>query len=1065
MCIRDRSFSMSNHLSSTSPNYTHAKSTIDYFGMSRNAASTGGDALDEDGQQQQQHQSPKPRAWTVNQVLLPFSRTYCIPSSVGGVEGTGSAPGSRPGTSSQPTNKTLPPSHTVANRASKSSTVTSPLKLMGATAGHHHPLAQDASTAFRGSTTTTALQQMVLSYQSKSGTQTAQEEEENAAALNELREQEDRVSKLAQSNREESRQINSAVLLCARDSVDSGGMYAFKVNTSAELPLVNVAGDVNVTRSQHHQHHTSSSMAEVKTSEEADHAAFMENFVTLPRVRPNYLFAWRVAALVLRVVAVKFMPVLRRVREERRVANERPLAAFIIQCMMRRRWQRIRTEQRWAVRCIERWIRPILQKSLALKATAARCVQRSMRTFLRRVRGRQKVRESLNVLRREVIRSRVQCLVARKQLRQLQSLKEERLILTHRCSLFTHKILTAERTEWRRLAKQAKRAFYNGLLEVLVRELERSRITSLILNDVSIFGRFQQISAPLHAGGGGAFSNTNILNQSGGGGGSGANTKKTSIVSISSTSGGTRAGPSPMVAYLNNVGSRRISLEQSVKNMSRNSSLPDTVGEPMNMWVGVNANPMLGSLLDVGGSARLSINESHDANALSNLSAVPTEEHWVPEDDVQYLLDAICNDDDLAVLYKGAYASFVTLSQGINVSTIDPSSSTVFDCPTLALASVIHEALSIRMAMAKSNSSGQQSGAGVSRTQSNANMIPESNNPFSWVQSETPIQLSFSSHKMAGVSPSNMEGSNPLTFLHATTKDSSQNRGSGSNVSRVLSDDRSTVAGSIHSYFCDSSSPEASGGVLPAADGADSITLKGEGWLQSKTFASQRNQAHKLLQSLGVDLEQRASLPALKRRVEMLTGFHRFCLLSLALCAVSPSVPRSTSTTTTVATPATKQSTMTTYTPTSFQRQAEKLIKIMMAISSGRSYSRCAEISHDDEHALPNNNGVLREVRDWLVWKKNSKTVATDEDNVTATPLPLLRPTPLPHTPATQPSAAGGDDDVCSLLNTFNEAMLTDAPPVLCVDTLSLIHISEPTRLLSISYAVFCLKKKKKIQK
>ena len=30
---------------------------------------------------------------------------------------------------------------------------------------------------------------------------------------------------------------------------------------------------------------------------------------------------------------------------------------------------------------------------------------------------------------------------------------------------------------------------------------------------------------------------------------------------------------------------------------------------------------------------------------------------------------------------------------------------------------------------------------------------------------------------------------------------------------------------------------------------------------------------------------------------------------------------------------------------------------------------------------------------------------------------------------------------------------------------LSLIHISEPTRLLSISYAVFCLKKKKKKEK
>ena len=36
-----------------------------------------------------------------------------------------------------------------------------------------------------------------------------------------------------------------------------------------------------------------------------------------------------------------------------------------------------------------------------------------------------------------------------------------------------------------------------------------------------------------------------------------------------------------------------------------------------------------------------------------------------------------------------------------------------------------------------------------------------------------------------------------------------------------------------------------------------------------------------------------------------------------------------------------------------------------------------------------------------------------------------------------------------------------DEMPELPPDTLSLIHISEPTRLLSISYAVFCLKKKK----
>src|SRR5678815_2947307 len=36
------------------------------------------------------------------------------------------------------------------------------------------------------------------------------------------------------------------------------------------------------------------------------------------------------------------------------------------------------------------------------------------------------------------------------------------------------------------------------------------------------------------------------------------------------------------------------------------------------------------------------------------------------------------------------------------------------------------------------------------------------------------------------------------------------------------------------------------------------------------------------------------------------------------------------------------------------------------------------------------------------------------------------------------------------------------ADPAVAHHVLSLIHISEPTRLLSISYAVFCLKKKKK---
>eukprot|EP00658_Telonema_sp_P-2_P031279 TRINITY_DN2344_c0_g2_i1.p2 TRINITY_DN2344_c0_g2~~TRINITY_DN2344_c0_g2_i1.p2 ORF type:complete len:122 (-),score=32.82 TRINITY_DN2344_c0_g2_i1:19-384(-) len=46
----------------------------------------------------------------------------------------------------------------------------------------------------------------------------------------------------------------------------------------------------------------------------------------------------------------------------------------------------------------------------------------------------------------------------------------------------------------------------------------------------------------------------------------------------------------------------------------------------------------------------------------------------------------------------------------------------------------------------------------------------------------------------------------------------------------------------------------------------------------------------------------------------------------------------------------------------------------------------------------------------------------------------------------------------------MREAMSLATGAQFLEDVLSLIHISEPTRLLSISYAVFCLKKKKKVQ-
>ena len=47
--------------------------------------------------------------------------------------------------------------------------------------------------------------------------------------------------------------------------------------------------------------------------------------------------------------------------------------------------------------------------------------------------------------------------------------------------------------------------------------------------------------------------------------------------------------------------------------------------------------------------------------------------------------------------------------------------------------------------------------------------------------------------------------------------------------------------------------------------------------------------------------------------------------------------------------------------------------------------------------------------------------------------------------------------DVQSMIDSARQVYLSDA-----LLGLSLIHISEPTRLLSISYAVFCLKKKTK---
>src|SRR5674536_295646 len=53
-------------------------------------------------------------------------------------------------------------------------------------------------------------------------------------------------------------------------------------------------------------------------------------------------------------------------------------------------------------------------------------------------------------------------------------------------------------------------------------------------------------------------------------------------------------------------------------------------------------------------------------------------------------------------------------------------------------------------------------------------------------------------------------------------------------------------------------------------------------------------------------------------------------------------------------------------------------------------------------------------------------------------------------------------DDTSARVNENNWYTQIICNPYYAAYFLSLIHISEPTRLLSISYAVFCLKKKKK---
>src|SRR5678815_4645499 len=80
---------------------------------------------------------------------------------------------------------------------------------------------------------------------------------------------------------------------------------------------------------------------------------------------------------------------------------------------------------------------------------------------------------------------------------------------------------------------------------------------------------------------------------------------------------------------------------------------------------------------------------------------------------------------------------------------------------------------------------------------------------------------------------------------------------------------------------------------------------------------------------------------------------------------------------------------------------------------------------------------------------------------------PAAAPAPPPKPPTFETKKVDGTDNVYVFRYQNSQSMFVVTPAgVIATDPigygLSLIHISEPTRLLSISYAVFCLKKKKK---
>src|SRR5450756_2983387 len=87
-----------------------------------------------------------------------------------------------------------------------------------------------------------------------------------------------------------------------------------------------------------------------------------------------------------------------------------------------------------------------------------------------------------------------------------------------------------------------------------------------------------------------------------------------------------------------------------------------------------------------------------------------------------------------------------------------------------------------------------------------------------------------------------------------------------------------------------------------------------------------------------------------------------------------------------------------------------------------------------------------------------SGSIDCHDGKASADMMPPRIPRPEIHTS----DAIGARDDSCpALYSQPSAAACTSSTACVQMMSLSLIHISEPTRLGMISYAVFCLKKKK----